>query len=956
MDLETLRVIIDATIAPMKKEMDKAKAVVKQSAEAMQKDANSVKINNSMSKDAEKQMTKARGMMSKLRQTSKQPMLDAGILVQTDEYTEISAKIKDARVELDKLQEKQNNLNPAKMYQVSEEYQELQECIAKSKKELDPLIAKQKEWDALGFDSSSGVYKKLVNQIEEARNTLQAFEQEEREMRADGSDKVYSAEWQNIQKQIDAATVKLEQYQRLQARMQIAGTDTKYKTAGLSNGSYLQMGGVMIKQQVASAKSSVGMAMTEIRAKIMQAVQSVPLIGRAATEAAYVGSAAFGKMRSILSSVGPAIRKTSGVFGTLIHKLKNGIGTVTSFGKKLTSIGRSASGAKQGFGGLLSTLKFTLIQMTFMAALNGMKEGFQNLALYSSTANKDISSLMNGLTQLKNSLAAAFTPILSVVAPILETFISYLVEAINAVGQFFAALTGQSTYTKAYKGTEDYAASLNDAASGADKATDASEKYKKSLMGFDQINKLDDSESSDSGSKGSGGNQFYTESVSSGMSNITQMLKDAWASADFTEVGALLGEKLNSALEMIPWDKIQETARKIAKSIATFLNGFIEATDWNLVGDTLAQGINTAIEFAHAFVTTFEWTGLGEAISSGINGAVSEIDFGKAGKTLSEGAKGLLNTISTALENTDWKALGKKVGEFLVNIDWIGALIKVGEVIVNALIGLLDFADGFFGVICDGFSDIDWKKVAEDAWDFFEKAWELVETTLSVAVSLLKKGWTTLSGFIGEFVSVYVGLIKSGWTSLKSFVGTSVSVTTKLLKSGWTTIKNFVGTSVSVSTKLIKSGWSTLKKWLGIENAFDLKFKLPKISVNWGTKTFAGFTIKYPIGFNTYAKGGFPKTGEMFIANEAGPEMVGRIGTRSAVANNNQIVAGIENGVKNAMSDVMADVIMAMRSQGSDGQIVNEVVIQIDSETVYRIVKKGKKKSDRRYYTVVPVG
>ena len=49
-----------------------------------------------------------------------------------------------------------------------------------------------------------------------------------------------------------------------------------------------------------------------------------------------------------------------------------------------------------------------------------------------------------------------------------------------------------------------------------------------------------------------------------------------------------------------------------------------------------------------------------------------------------------------------------------------------------------------------------------------------------------------------------------------------------------------------------------------------------------------------------YASGGFPETGQMFIAREAGAEMVGNIGRRTAVANNDQIVAGIASGVAEA--------------------------------------------------------
>lgn len=49
-----------------------------------------------------------------------------------------------------------------------------------------------------------------------------------------------------------------------------------------------------------------------------------------------------------------------------------------------------------------------------------------------------------------------------------------------------------------------------------------------------------------------------------------------------------------------------------------------------------------------------------------------------------------------------------------------------------------------------------------------------------------------------------------------------------------------------------------------------------------------------------YATGGFPTTGQVFVAREAGAEMVGSIGNRTAVANNDQIVAGIANGVAEA--------------------------------------------------------
>lgn len=75
-----------------------------------------------------------------------------------------------------------------------------------------------------------------------------------------------------------------------------------------------------------------------------------------------------------------------------------------------------------------------------------------------------------------------------------------------------------------------------------------------------------------------------------------------------------------------------------------------------------------------------------------------------------------------------------------------------------------------------------------------------------------------------------------------------------------------------------------------------------------------------------HADGGFPSMGQMFIAREAGPELVGTIGSRSAVVNNDQIVesvsAGVYRAVKAAMGQNGGGVIQLIL----DGTKVAEVV------------------------------
>lgn len=76
-----------------------------------------------------------------------------------------------------------------------------------------------------------------------------------------------------------------------------------------------------------------------------------------------------------------------------------------------------------------------------------------------------------------------------------------------------------------------------------------------------------------------------------------------------------------------------------------------------------------------------------------------------------------------------------------------------------------------------------------------------------------------------------------------------------------------------------------------------------------------------------YAGGGYP--GDLFIANDGGPEMVGRIGSRTAVVNNDQIVAAVSRGVYTAVKEAFSD---SGSSRGGD------TVVQIDGREVFRAV------------------
>ena len=91
------------------------------------------------------------------------------------------------------------------------------------------------------------------------------------------------------------------------------------------------------------------------------------------------------------------------------------------------------------------------------------------------------------------------------------------------------------------------------------------------------------------------------------------------------------------------------------------------------------------------------------------------------------------------------------------------------------------------------------------------------------------------------------------------------------------------------------------------------------------------FTNNRRLPITRYATGGLPKSAEMFMAREAGPELVGRIGSRTAVVNNDQIVASVSEGVYRA-------VVAALGSGGNQQAINLALRLIMDGKQTTQIV------------------
>jgi phage-related protein len=529
------------------------------------------------------------------------------------------------------------------------------------------------------------------------------------------------------------------------------------------------------------------------------------------------------------------------------------------------SRGRSSGGLFGRSGGRNS---FSLPKMVGMSVLystvfqligtiqSAFAEGMQSLAQYSQSVNANISSMMSALMQLRNAFAAAFEPILSVVAPYLATFISWLAKAINMLGQFIAALTGKGYAVQAKKVQMDYAKSLQKTAGGAGKAAKALKEMQDYTLGFDELHIIDkpsDSGSPDDGDSNDAGDllptdMFETVEIDSKIKGLADRIKEAFKTGDFYSLGADLGQKIQDALGSIDWDAIYKKADKFGTGLASFLNGLISPDTFSVLGATIAGALNTALHFLDSFGTEFKWDNFGLSIAEGLNTFFSTFDFVLAADTANKWINGILTTLIKAVRGTDWAMIGEKIGTFIKEIDFVTILSNIGTLIFEAISAALEAWNGFVDVAP-------------------------IESTIIAAVALLK--FTGLGASIAKAIAAKIagseivtgigtaiaglgpkiaGFILSPWTlaigaailavfmtikhwdEIKEFLAKLWDGIKKTVVEVWDSIKNFFKTTWDEIVSYYPEKWNELKtatselweavkttiseKWTAIKNFF----------------------------------------------------------------------------------------------------------------------------------------
>lgn len=580
-----------------------------------------------------------------------------------------------------------------------------------------------------------------------------------------------SAQWKNLVYDLQLASQKYDQLAAAKARMEASGTAY---TMGADTQQYAVMSNTL---STAQAK------LAQMRAE--------------STATASVMSRIAGGARSLLSHLSGAART---IGGGILSGLRSALAST----KKLIS---SNKAYKNSFSGVLSKIKQIGPALLMARGVMGI-------------LRKAVTAYMQANQELANTLSSCWTSIGNLLGPIITRLVNLVASAIAYFTAFLRLLgfTGKAA-----------SSAIGGAGGAAEEETD---KLKKSLASFDELNILSDS-SSDSGG-GGGGNTAEAlpdAELPDWAALMAQQLKEGnWAAAAQT-----LTDQLNKMVVEVNWEEVGNTAGYYLNGALTFLATAITTFDWYSLGSGLATSINQIIETVDwsnlgivlgakfiallgtlaGFVDTLDWSGVGTAFSDGFMGLWNSIDFSRAGITLSNGVKGVLNSISTAIQNTDWRKMGNDVASFIAAIDWSGVTTALFNGIGSAVGGLAAF---LWGLIEDAWASVvDW---------WYDVAYEDGEFTMEGLLQGISNAWSSIVSFFKNALSSITSTLSSAWSSIKTATSKAWNEVSSTISSAWSSIKSTASSAVSKLKTTASNAWSSIKStassgWTGIKTSIS---------------------------------------------------------------------------------------------------------------------------------------
>lgn len=482
-------------------------------------------------------------------------------------------------------------------------------------------------------------------------------------------------------------------------------------------------------------------------------------------------------------------------------------------------------------------------------------------------------------------------------------------------------------------------------------------------------------------------------------SEVSKSIETAFKTVEWSKVGKTIGDFVASAMDLvsglingIDWKNLPSNIVKSIKDTLTGVDwanlfgswgnlaGSVLKAIWNLRKGCFEVMGNVAEGIKDYFVEQFEKAGFDKDNSLLENG-VAII------KGVFNGVIGFMKKIGSWIYENVIKpfADGFFDGDAVEKLKGIGK--DIWDKISSGFKALGDFALGVGITILEGGKQsLEW--VSEKWNGLKDKAIELVANAkekVGGALSKLQSGWDAIKSKSAELVAdakekakSKLATLKAGWDAIKTRVATltgdaknNKSAVLSTLKAGWDAVKTktatLTGTAKNTASSVLqklKDGWTTVssktstltakfqdyfssafKKMVnglidGINFIIRAINKLPGISIKELTpiKAKGGvFNNGNWKPIQAYAGGGeFNSGGQLFIAREAGPELVGNLGGHTAVMNNDQIVASVSAGVYQAVKSAM----------GNGSNVT--VVLEGDAQGLFKAVRN----QDRQYANI----
>lgn len=550
---------------------------------------------------------------------------------------------------------------------------------------------------------------------------------------------------------------------------------------------------------------------------------------------------------------------------------------------------------------------------------------------------------------LKNSLASAFAPLVNQLAPVIDALIQKVATLLNYIAQLMSALSGQSTYTKAVKATTKFAESTGKAAKS----------LKSFIAGFDELNVFEKGSGSGSGAGTPDFASMFEEAqvdskiaaTAQKLNEIKNMIADNLAEITIVAsgfslaVGAVLAFSGTNiplgltlmgagAIGLISAAKLDWTAvNGKLKSVMALINGIVSGAFLALGAVLAFSGKNVPLGIALmalgattlATAAALNWNGLSDEVKNviAVITAVLSVAFLAVGAALAftgtnislglalMGAGAV--TMGTAIV-PNWKALSDNIRKIITTVTSVlgGALLVVGAILAFSTVAL----PLGLGLMAAG------------------------ALSLGLAVAL---NWNTVVTAIKKVVSVIAGILGGALTVLGVLLclsGAGIGLGLAVLAAGlglsyaaWSLddnpITNFVrrmaNSIIGIINRVVDA----------INNVFHISFKGLSVLGKEVVPAFNARLVNIP-HVPTFANGGFVDEGQLFIAREAGAEMVGNIGRKTAVANNDQIVESVSQGVYEAVQ-------RANGENYASGNRPITVIVQMNGKEMYRqIVDENK--------------